>query len=73
MKRLGTIRVPTLVLVGADDILTPPAFSRALAKLIRRARLQILPSGHAFFLEHAEHFNRRFGSPPVDPARPSGP
>lgn len=58
MTRLGTIRVPTLVLVGADDIPTPPAFSRALAKLIRGARLQILPGGHAFFLEHAERFNR---------------
>ena len=58
VKRLGTIRVPTLVLVGADDILTPPTFSRALAKLIRGARLQILPGGHAFFLEHAEQFNR---------------
>ncbi len=58
VKRLGTIRVPTLVLAGADDILTPPAFSRALAKLIRRARLQVLPGGHAFFLENAEQFNR---------------
>jgi len=34
-SRLSGIRVPTLVMVGKDDILTPPAFSRALAKRIR--------------------------------------
>ncbi|HEU5323082.1 MAG TPA: alpha/beta fold hydrolase [Methylomirabilota bacterium] len=58
VKRLGAIRVPTLVLVGAEDILTPPAFARALARHIRRARLAVLPGGHGFFLEHAEAFNR---------------
>jgi pimeloyl-ACP methyl ester carboxylesterase len=58
VKRLGAIKVPTLVLVGKDDILTPPEFSRALAALIRRARLVVLPGGHAFFLEQPEAFNR---------------
>lgn len=57
-KRLGAIRVPTLVLVGADDILTPPRFSRHVAKSIPRARLTVLPGGHGFFLEHADVFNR---------------
>jgi pimeloyl-ACP methyl ester carboxylesterase len=56
--RLGTIRVPTLVLVGKDDVLTPPAFSRALARKIRGARLRVLPGGHAFFVEEAEVFNQ---------------
>ena len=55
---LGRIRVPTLVLVGADDILTPPAFSRRLATLVRGAELRVLPGGHAFFLENADRFNR---------------
>jgi 3-oxoadipate enol-lactonase len=58
VKRLSSIRVPALVLAGADDILTPPAFSRALAKRLPRARLSVLPGGHGFFLEHAELFNR---------------
>jgi pimeloyl-ACP methyl ester carboxylesterase len=58
LKRLSSIRAPVLVLVGADDILTPPAFSRALAKRLPRARLGVLPGGHAFFLEHAGPFNR---------------
>jgi len=58
VTRLAGIRVPTLVLVGKDDILTPPAFSRALARRIPRARLTVLPGGHGFFLEHADLFNR---------------
>ncbi|HEU4366900.1 MAG TPA: alpha/beta hydrolase [Methylomirabilota bacterium] len=58
VKRLSSIRAPVLVLVGADDILTPPAFSRLLAKGLRRARLTVLPGAHGFFLEHAELFNR---------------
>jgi len=58
VNRLGGIRVPTLVLVGKDDILTPPAFSKFLATKIRRARLAVLPGGHGFFLEQADLFNR---------------
>jgi 3-oxoadipate enol-lactonase len=50
--------VPSLVLVGAEDILTPPAFSRALARKLGRARLKVLPGGHAFFIEQADAFNR---------------
>lgn len=58
LKRLGGIKAPTLVLVGKDDILTPPPFARALARQIRRARLGVLPGGHGFFIEQAEVFNR---------------
>jgi pimeloyl-ACP methyl ester carboxylesterase len=58
VKRLSSIRAPALVLAGADDILTPPAFARALAKKLPRARLTVLPGGHGFFLEQAELFNR---------------
>lgn len=56
--RLGGLKVPTLVLVGKDDILTPPEFSRTLARAIRRARLAVLPGAHGFFIEHADLFNR---------------
>lgn len=58
IPRLGSIRVPTLVVGGKDDILTPPDFSRALAKLIRRARLSLVPGGHAVIVEQADSFNR---------------
>jgi pimeloyl-ACP methyl ester carboxylesterase len=57
-KRLGDIKAPTLVLVGKDDILTPPAFSKAVAKGIKKARMVVLPGGHGFSLEEAELFNR---------------
>ncbi|MFQ5859947.1 MAG: alpha/beta fold hydrolase [Dehalococcoidia bacterium] len=40
---LGRIRVPTLVLVGEQDILTPPHLSRALAQGIPGAELVVLP------------------------------
>ena len=58
MSRLGAIKVPTLVVSGKDDIVAPPDFARALAKLIRRARLTLMPGGHWLILEQAETFNR---------------
>jgi 3-oxoadipate enol-lactonase len=58
LKELRHLRMPALVLVGRDDILTPPAFSRELARLIPRARLRVLPGGHAFFIEEADRLNR---------------
>src|SRR5207249_11847644 len=58
VERLGSIRVPALVLVGKDDILTPPAFSTFLATKLPRARRVVLPGGHGFFLEQADAFNR---------------
>jgi pimeloyl-ACP methyl ester carboxylesterase len=57
-KRLGDIKAPTLVLVGKDDILTPPAFAKAVAKGIKKSRLTVLPGGHGFCLEEADLFNR---------------
>ena len=56
--RLGGIKVPTLIVAGKDDILTPPEFARALAKLIRRSRLTLMPGGHSVNLEQADQFNR---------------
>jgi pimeloyl-ACP methyl ester carboxylesterase len=50
--------VPTLVLVGNDDALTPPARAEALAAAIRGARLVTIPgAGHLSNLEQPEHFN----------------
>jgi 3-oxoadipate enol-lactonase len=44
---LATISVPTLVLVGSDDQLTPPALARGLAAGIPGARLEVVPeAGH---------------------------
>lgn len=45
--RLGEIAAPTLVVVGALDHETPPAYAEALATAIPHARLAVLPGlGH---------------------------
>ncbi len=44
---LKRISVPTLVLVGADDVISPPPEARELAASIPGARLEIIPAaGH---------------------------
>lgn len=52
VDRIAAIRVPTLVLVGADDVATPPAKARAIAASIPGARLVEIPGvGHTSTLE----------------------
>jgi 3-oxoadipate enol-lactonase len=55
---LAQITVPTLVLVGAQDRLTPPGDAEELAALVPGARLQIVGgAGHALMVEAAPDFN----------------
>lgn len=55
---LGEIRVPTLVITGADDTVIPPSESEALAKAIPEARLSLIPqAGHLVAWEQPEAFN----------------
>jgi pimeloyl-ACP methyl ester carboxylesterase len=50
--RLDKINVPTLVMAGNDDLITPPACARALAVGLAGARLKIIPdAGHMVQLE----------------------
>jgi 3-oxoadipate enol-lactonase len=54
---LAAIRCPTLVIVGAEDGLTPPAEARAMADAIAGARLVEIPgAGHLSNLEAPEAF-----------------
>lgn len=54
---LAAIAVPVLVVVGADDVLIPPAASEALASGLANARLQIIESaGHMSNLEQPAAF-----------------
>jgi pimeloyl-ACP methyl ester carboxylesterase len=56
---LGRIRVPTLVVCGEEDEVTPPEESRRLAAAIPEARLELIPeAGHLASLERPEAFNR---------------
>ena len=56
---LPKIHCPTLILVGAEDTLTPPADSEALAKTVPGAQLEVIPAaGHLSNLEQPTAFNR---------------
>ena len=58
-ERAAAIEVPTLVLVGADDTLTPPELSQALADLVPGAQLHVLAgAGHLANIERPADFNR---------------
>ncbi|MBI4475224.1 MAG: alpha/beta hydrolase [Acidobacteria bacterium] len=56
--RLAQITVPTLIICGENDVMTPPSFSRELQQSIPNARLQIIPrASHMLMLEFPEQFN----------------
>ncbi len=56
---LPTIAVPTLILVGESDALTPPAEAERMAAAIPGARLTVIPqAGHLSPLENARAVNR---------------
>lgn len=58
-SRAAQIRVPTLVLVGDQDLITPPDLSIELAELIEGANFQkIEEAGHISNLERPAQFNR---------------
>jgi pimeloyl-ACP methyl ester carboxylesterase len=56
---LREIRVPTMVVCGEEDVLTPPSEAHAMAKAIAGSRLAIVPkAGHLANLENPEPYNR---------------
>jgi pimeloyl-ACP methyl ester carboxylesterase len=55
---LATIDVPTLIIVGEEDVLTPPKEARAMHEQIAGSRLEILASaGHVSNVERPAAFN----------------
>ena len=79
--RLGEITVPTLVVVGNQDILTPRGDSEELAERLPNAELVVISgAAHGLMVEHATTFNRVLleflgraavaGASHVEPARP---
>ena len=55
---LATISVPTLVIVGDQDTLTPPEDAEAMAAGIADTRVEIIPgAGHLSPLENPRHVN----------------
>ncbi|MDE2060160.1 MAG: alpha/beta fold hydrolase [candidate division NC10 bacterium] len=56
--RLSEITVPTLIVTGNEDLMTPMRFARTLHQGIPGAKLAVIPGGgHALALTHADEFN----------------
>ena len=80
---LARITVPTLVMVGEDDVISPPAEAREIAAAMPNARLEVIPAaGHLAPYENPAAANQailgflqRPGQPPprqgrrLDPRR----
>ena len=63
MERLSEIKVPTLVLSGSADVLTPPKYGAFLADGIEGARHVVIEGGtHYMYAEKPEQTNRAIGS-----------
>ena len=56
---LRAVRCPTLVVVGSEDVVTPPADARVIAEAVPGAQLEIIEGvGHLANMEAPERFNR---------------
>ncbi len=61
LDRLAAITAPTLVVVGEQDLLTPPWIAREVAEAIPRARFEVVRgegSSHVVPIERPDEFNR---------------
>jgi pimeloyl-ACP methyl ester carboxylesterase len=57
---LDVIDIPTLVVAGTHDRLTPPGAAERIAKAIKGAEFVVIPdAGHMSFLERPHSFNVR--------------
>jgi pimeloyl-ACP methyl ester carboxylesterase len=55
MESIPKIRIPTLIICGQDDQLTPVRYSQYLADQLPRAELKIIPeAGHMVMLEQPQ-------------------
>ena len=71
---LSRVTVPTLILCGAEDRMTPPKLSEYLQANIPGATLEIVPrAGHMLMLEQPEYvaglLERFLDSIPFEPGR----
>jgi pimeloyl-ACP methyl ester carboxylesterase len=61
-ERVGGIALPTLIVVGKEDRLTPVKYSKSLNEHISGSTLTILPeAGHMVMLEKPAEFNKALG------------
>lgn len=58
MESVAKISLPTLVIVGDSDLLTPEKYALYLAEKIARSQLHVLDkAGHGVMMEQWEEFN----------------
>lgn len=58
MDEIANIRVPTLIIVGSADIMTPPKYSRFMHERIAGSTLAVIEgAGHLAMAEHPEPVN----------------
>ncbi len=58
MAEVERVEVPTLVICGADDQMTPTKYSQYLHEKIRNSKLVVIPgAGHSVMLEKYREFN----------------
>jgi pimeloyl-ACP methyl ester carboxylesterase len=62
MERIGEVSLPTWIIVGEDDKLTPMKYARFLHEHISGSRLSIIPgAGHLVMMEKPKDFNEHLG------------
>ena len=60
MKEVEKIVLPTLILCGEDDQLTPVKYSQFLQSRIKGSKLEVLPNaGHMVMMESSQVFNEK--------------
>jgi len=60
ISHVGTITLPTLCIVGAEDRMTPPNYSQFLHEQIPSSKLELLPgAAHMLPLEQPDEYNVR--------------
>jgi pimeloyl-ACP methyl ester carboxylesterase len=60
MESIGEIKVPAMILVGADDHLTPPKYAQYLYDKLSQSHLEVIPdAGHMIMLEQPGELNRK--------------
>jgi len=63
MNEIGLIDLPTLIVCGEDDALTPVKYSQYVKEKIRNARIVVIPdAGHSVMLERPEELNEALRS-----------
>ncbi len=59
-EALPGIKIPTLILVGEKDMLTPPSASKEMHDRISNSEIHLIPNAaHMSNLENSEEFNKR--------------